>query len=86
MEINKLISNLKNKLNENFKISSINIEDKTFLHKEHKSFDNNKFHLKLEINSKELKAMKSIDANRKIFHVLKQELDIYIHSLIIKIN
>ena len=72
--------------NKNFKISSLKIEDKSFLHAKHKSFKEGKFHIKLILISDELKLLKSIDANKKIFAVLKEEMNNYIHSLQIKIN
>jgi len=51
-----------------------------------KSFKEGKFHIKLILISDELKLLKSIDANKKIFAVLKGEMNNYIHSLQIKIN
>ena len=45
MDINQLISIIKNKLSEKIKIENINIEDKSFLHKNHKSNEKGKFHL-----------------------------------------
>ncbi len=86
MKINELIEVLDNKLKKNFKISSLKIEDKSFLHVKHKSFKEGKFHIKLILISDELKLLKSIDANKKIFAVLKGEMNNYIHSLQIKIN
>ena len=81
MEINSLIKILKEKLTKKIKINNIIIEDKSFLHKKHKSFDENKFHIKLTIKSSELKKISSIDANRKIYSVLKDEMNANIHSL-----
>ena len=46
MNINELIANVKKKLELNINIQNILIEDKTFLHKNHKSHDPEKFHLK----------------------------------------
>ena len=86
MKINKLTNILNQKLNKNFTILDLKIEDKSFLHIKHKSFDKKKFHIKLTITSEELKNLKSIDANRKIFSVLKDEISNNIHSLQIKIN
>ena len=86
MKINELIEVLDKKLKKNFKISSLKIEDKSFLHAKHKSFKEGKFHIKLILISDELKLLKSIDANRKIFGVLKEEMNNHIHSLQIKIN
>ena len=85
MEFNDLIIILKKKLDKNFKIEKLDIEDKTFLHKKHESFVQSKFHIKLTIYSKELNSIKSVDANRRIFNVLKEEMKKDIHSLQIKI-
>jgi len=86
MKINELIEVLDKKLKKNFKISSLKIEDKSFLHAKHKSFKEGKFHIKLILISDELKLLKSIDSNKKIFAVLKEEMNNHIHSLQIKIN
>ena len=85
MKINKLISILEKKLNENLEINELQIQDKSFLHKNHASFDNKKFHIKLLINSKKLNEISSLQANRKIFNILKDEMHQYIHSLQIKL-
>ena len=81
MEINSLIEILKEKLIKKIEINNIVIEDKSFLHKKHQSFDENKFHIKLTIESPELRKVSSIEANRKIYGVLKDEMDKSIHSL-----
>ena len=81
MEINSLVKILKEKLTKKIKINNIIIEDKSFLHKKHKNFDKNKFHIKLTIESSELKKISSIEANRKIYNVLKDEMNRRIHSL-----
>ena len=81
MKINELIEVLDKKLKKNFKINSLKIEDKSFLHTKHKSFKEGKFHIKLILISDELKLLKSIDANKKIFGVLKEEMNNHIHSL-----
>ena len=81
MEINSLVKILKEKLTKRIKINNIIIEDKSFLHKKHKNFDKNKFHIKLTIESPELRKISSIKANRKIYEVLKDEMNRRIHSL-----
>ena len=81
MEINSLIKILKEKLTKKIKINNIKIEDKSFLHKKHKNFNKDKFHIKLTIESSELKKIGSIEANRKIYSVLKKEISANIHSL-----
>ncbi len=57
---------VKNKLNKNIICDKIEIEDKTFLHKSHSSHDKNKFHIKLIIKSKQLKAKSKIQSTKKI--------------------
>ena len=54
MDINQLISIIKKKLIDQIKIENINIEDKSFLHKNHKNNEKGKFHLKILIKSKKL--------------------------------
>ena len=81
MKINNLIKILKEKLTKKIKISNIKIEDKSFLHKKHQNFDQDKFHIKLTIESPELRKVSSIEANRKIYNVLKDEMNKSIHSL-----
>ena len=86
MNINDLIAIVKKKISENFKIQNIHIEDKSFLHKNHKGNQEGKFHLKLKIESKELKILNKIDSNKKIYKILDNELKKYIHSIQILIS
>ena len=81
MEINSLTKILEEKLTKKIKINNIKIEDKSFLHQKHKNFDKDKFHIKLIIESSELKKISSIEANRKIHGILRDEMDRSIHSL-----
>ena len=81
MNINQLISIVTKKINKNILLESINIEDKTFLHKNHKSNQDGKFHLKLTIMSQELKKMNKIESTKKIYSILDEELKKYIHSI-----
>ena len=86
MNINDLIAIVKEKLQKNILIEQIVIEDKYFLHKNHLSHQKGKFHLKLIINSKELKKLNRIESNKKIYKVLHEEMKEYIHSLQILIR
>ena len=86
MNINQLILIVKKKIKDNISIDDINIEDKTFLHKKHKSHQEGKFHLKLIIRSKDLKRMNKIESSKKIYKILDDELKKYIHSIQILIN
>ena len=81
MEINSLTKILKKKLTKEIKINNIKIEDKSFLHKKHQNFSKDKFHIKLIIESSELKEISSIEANRKIHDILRDEISRSIHSL-----
>ena len=86
MNINELIVNVKKKLKKNINIENILIEDKTFLHKNHSTHENNKFHLKISIESNELKRLNKIESNKKIYKLLDEELKKHIHSLQILID
>ena len=86
MDINELITIVKNKLLNQINIESIKIEDKSFLHKNHKGNQEGKYHLKLIIISEELKKMNKIESNKKIYSILDEELKKFIHSLQILID
>ena len=86
MNINQLISIIKKKLSDQIKIENINIEDKSFLHKNHKNNEKGKFHLKISIYSKELGKAGKLEGNRLIYKIINEEIKLYIHSLQILIN
>ena len=65
MDINELIAIVKKKLEDQIKIDNIVIEDKSFLHKNHASNQEGKFHLKINLKSPELKDMNKIEYNQK---------------------
>ena len=58
MNINELIAIIKKKLQKEILIESIVIEDKSFLHVKHEGNDPNKFHIKITIESNQLKKIK----------------------------
>ncbi len=86
MNINELIAIVKNKLEAEIVIQDLKIEDKSFLHKNHKGNQDGKFHLKLTINSKELAETSKISSTKKVYKVLDSELKKYIHSIQILVN
>ena len=86
MNINDLIAIIKKKLINKFFIQKIDVEDKSFLHKNHLGHQEGKFHLKLIIQSNELKNLSRIESNKKIYKILDKEMKEYIHSLQILIN
>ena len=86
MNINELIAIVKNKLEKEIVIQDLKIEDKSFLHKNHKGQQEGKFHLKLIINSEELTKLSKIVSTKKIYSVLETELKEHIHSIQILFN
>tara|TARA_B100000959_G_C14626769_1_gene478533 strand:- start:205 stop:459 length:255 start_codon:yes stop_codon:yes gene_type:complete len=80
------LDKVKEKINNKIKSENIILIDNSHLHSGHKSFDSNKFHLKIIIKSKKLKSMSKIDAHKKIFSILKDEMNNKIHALEIEIN
>ncbi len=86
MNINELITIVKKKLNQNIDIENIEVEDKSFLHKNHKGNQVGKFHLKLILYSTELNKMNKIESNKKIYKILSDEMRDYIHSIQISIH
>ena len=86
MNINELISIVKKKIKKNISLEYINIEDKTFVHKKHKTHKTGKFHLKLSIKYSGTKKINKIELTKKIYKILDEELKKYIHSIQILIN
>ncbi len=86
MDINELIAIIKKKLSNQIDIQDIEIEDKSFLHKNHIGNQEGKFHLKIKIVSDELKSMSRIESNKKIYKILDQELKETIHSIQVLIS
>ena len=77
---------LKEKINNKINPENIILIDNSHLHSKHKSFDPQKFHLKLIIKSKKLKKMNKIMAHKEIYSILKDEMEKKIHALEIEIN
>ena len=86
MDINELIAIVKKKLTDQIDIESIKIEDKSFLHKNHTSNQEGRYHLKIILRSNELKALSKIESNKRIYKILDKELKEYIHSIQILIS
>ena len=86
MDINDLIATVKKKIEREISIEKIIVEDKTFLHKNHLGFQEGKFHIKIFIESAELKKLSKLDSNKVIYKILDEEMKKFIHSLQISIN
>ena len=77
---------IKEKINRKINPENITLIDNSSLHTKHKSFDANKLHLKIIIESKKLNSMSKIAAHREIFSILKDEMINKIHALEIEIH
>ena len=64
----------------------IKIIDNSHLHKSHKFFSPEKYHLHLKIKSLYLKSISKINAQRLIMKILKDDLKSKIHALEISIE
>ena len=86
MDINELIAIVKKKLTDQIDIESIEIEDKSFLHKNHAGNQEGRYHLKIILNSNELKVLNRIESNKRIYKILDKEMKEHIHSIQILIS
>ena len=86
MNINELIAIVKNKLEKEIFIQNLKIEDKSFLHKNHKGHQEGKFHLKLTIKSDELSKFNKIVSTKRVYSILSVELEKHIHPIQILLN
>ena len=77
---------IKDKINKKVDTENIILIDNSSFHTKHKSFDPNKLHLKIIIESEKLKKMNKIAAHKEIFSVLKDEMNNKIHALEIEIK
>ena len=86
MDINELIAIVKKKLTDQIIIDSINIEDKSFLHKNHAGNQEGRYHLKIIMSSSELKSLSRIESNKRVYKILDKEMKEHIHSIQILIS
>lgn len=86
MNINELIAIIKNKLQKEIRLEKIDIQDKSFLHKNHKQNQIGKFHIKIILKSEELLKLKQIERNKRVYKILDKEISEHIHSLQILIS
>ena len=77
---------VKEKINKEINPENIILIDNSNIHTKHKSFDSNKFYLKIIIKSKKLRNMDKIAAHKEIFSILKNEMNNKIHALEIEIH
>jgi BolA protein len=80
------IDQIKGKIIKKLKPEEVLVIDNSNLHTKHKSFDPNKYHIKLIIKSEKLKKMTKINAHKEIFSILDYEIKNNIHALEIEIR
>ena len=83
--MNTFLQLIRKKLINTLKASNVEIIDNTSKHKNHKFFQEEKFHLKIIIESEYLKSLNRIEAHRKVKQILKHEFK-RIHAIELKIN
>ena len=86
MDINELIAIVKKKLSDQIDIERIEIEDKSFLHKNHVGNQEGRYHLKIIMSSIELKSLSRIESNKRVYKILDKEMKEHIHSIQILIS
>ena len=82
----RFFDEIKDKINKKIDTENIILIDNSSFHTKHKSFDPNKLHLKIIIESEKLKKMNKIAAHKEIFSILKEEMNNKIHALEIEIK
>ena len=80
------LEEIKAKLNKEFNPKKLNLIDNSHLHSKHKSFNPEKIHLKIVIESQQLKTIERVKAHKAIFNLLKHEMKEKIHALEIEIK
>ena len=80
-----LFDQIKEKINKKINPENIILIDNSSFHTKHKSFDSNKFHLKIIIKSEKLRNMDKITAHKEVFSILKEEMKNKIHALEIEL-
>ncbi|MEK9690555.1 MAG: BolA/IbaG family iron-sulfur metabolism protein [Pelagibacteraceae bacterium] len=86
MDINQLIAIIKKKIVNDFVVEDIEIEDKSFLHKNHSGNQEGKYHIKIKLKSDQLKSLNKIESTKKIYKTLDEEMKNFIHSVQILID
>lgn len=77
---------IRKKLKNNLNFEDLIIIDNSHLHKKHKSFSPEKFHLHLKFKSTQLNSISRINAQKMIMQILKEDLKTKIHALEISID
>ena len=71
--MNLYINQIKEKIKNKIKLEEINIIDNSDAHKNHKNFQEGKFHLILEIRSNYLNKLKRLEAEKILMEAVQDE-------------
>ena len=77
---------IRSKLIKEIELEDIKIVDNSHLHKGHKSYSSDKFHLHLKIKSLYLNSLSRVSAQKIVMKVLSNDLKTKIHALEISIE
>ena len=84
--MNPFINQIEEKIKNKIKLEEIKITDNTNAHRNHKNFQEGKFHLILEIKSKYLNQFKRLDAEKILMGIVKEDFEKNLHALEIKLK
>ena len=74
------------KLKNNLSVKTLKLIDNSHLHVGHRFYEKSKYHLKLEIDSDELKKMTRVEAQKLVMKILDEDMKHKIHALEILIK
>ena len=81
----KFLELVEKKIKDSIDLENIKIIDNTHKHRKHKLFTEGRLHLCVEIESKFLKSLNRLTAQRMVMKILKEEMKSKIHALEIRI-
>ena len=84
--MNLYINQIKEKIKNKIKLEEIKIIDNTDAHKNHKNFQEGKFHLILEIRSNYLNKFKRLEAEKILMEIVQDEFKKNLHALEIRLK
>tara|TARA_B100000900_G_scaffold404820_1_gene413665 strand:+ start:447 stop:701 length:255 start_codon:yes stop_codon:yes gene_type:complete len=84
--MNLYINQIKEKIKNKIKLEEIKIIDNTDAHKNHKNFQEGKFHLILEIRSNYLNKFKRLEAEKILMEIIQDEFKKNLHALEIRLK
>ncbi len=75
------IQALRQKLMGALESQDVTLTDESHLHVGHASYHAQKVHLALTASSKHFNALSEVDKQRMIYHILKDDMTVFIHAL-----